>query len=175
MKIKTLFFTLLCLLVFNNSVRAQSSLATGTQITMANDTKKAIDEIVVGDIVLSFNIKDKVYEEDKVKSIEKIMYYRLVRVTLESGVQLTMTADYPIWAEKGWISVDPDQTSANGRNIDVKRCQIGDFVLFYNITSTDYIELSTIQGVMEPTQAYMIELEGRGTIIANGFLVGQKQ
>lgn len=174
MKIKTLLFTLFCLFAFSIGVKAQNSLAMGTQITMADDTKKDIDQIVAGDIVLSFNIKDKVYEEVKVKSIEQIMYYRLVRVTLESGVQLTMTGGYPIWAEKGWISVDPYQTNTSGLYKNVKRCQIGDFVLFYNITSTDFVELSTIQGIMEPTQTYMIELEGEGAIIANGFLVGQK-
>lgn len=102
------------------------------------------------------------------------MFYRLVRVTLESGVQLTMTGDYPIWAEKGWISVDPEMTKENGRYKNVKRSMLGDFVLFYNVTSTDFVELSTIQGIMEPTQTYMIELEGDGTIIANGLLVGQK-
>ena len=174
MKFKALLFTLSCLLAFSIGTRAQSSLASGTQITMADDTKKAIDKIEVGDVVLSFNTKDKVYEEVKVKSIEKVMYYRLVRVALESGVQLTMTGDYPIWAEKGWISVDPDQTNAKDRYTNVRRCHIGDFVLFYNITSTDFVELSTIQGVMGPTQAYSIELDGGDAIIANGFLVGQK-
>lgn len=175
MKIKSLLFTLLCLFVTNISIQAQNSLAEGTKITMANDTKKDISEIEVGDVVLSFDIKDKVYEEVKVKSIEKLMYYRLVRITLESGVQLTMTGGYPIWAEKGWIAVDPYLTNtSNGQYKDEKRCQIGDFVLFYNVTSTDFVEISVIQGIMNPTQTYLIELEGNGAIIANGFLVGQK-
>lgn len=174
MRIKSLLFTLLCSFVFCFAAKAQSALAEGTQIIMADDTKKPIEEIEAGDVILSFNLKDKVYEEAKVKSIQKVMFYRLIRVTLESGVQLTMTGDYPIWAEKGWISVDPEMTKENGRYKDVKRSMLGDFVLFYNVASTDFIELSTIQGIMEPTQAYIIELDGDGTIIANGLLVGQK-
>ncbi|GAB6121212.1 hypothetical protein JCM30204_23610 [Dysgonomonas termitidis] len=156
------------------SVAAQSSsLAAGTKITMFDDKKKNIENLEVGDIVLSFNIKDKVYEEKKVKSINKIMYNRLVRVTLSSGVQLTMTSDCPFLAEKGWVSVDPELTKSNKKYPDVKRCQLGEFALFYNVTSTDYVEITVIQGIMEPTQTYIIELEGDGAIIANGFLVGQ--
>lgn len=174
MKLRFFLFTLACFLMSNMSMVGQSSsLAAGTKITMFDDKKKSIENLEVGDIVLSFNIKEKVYEEKKVKSINKIMYSRLVRVTLNSGVQLTMTNDCPFFAEKGWVSVDPEQTKVNKKYADVKRCQIGEFALFYNVTSTDYVEISVIQGIMDPTQTYIIELEGDGAIIANGFLVGQ--
>jgi intein/homing endonuclease len=154
-------------------VAQSSSLAVGTKITMFDDKKIDIENLEVGDIILSFNIKDKVYEEKKVKSIKKIMYNRLVRVTLNSGIQLTMTSDCPFLAEKGWVSVDPELTKSNTKYTDVKRCQSGEFALFYNVTSTDYVEITVIQGIMEPTQTYIVELEGDGAIIANGFLVGQ--
>lgn len=174
MKIRFFLFTLACFLILSVSMVAQSSsLAAGTKITMFDDKKKNIENLEVGDVVLSFNTQDKVYEEKKVKNISKIMYNRLVRVTLNSGVQLTMTSDCPFLAEKGWVSVDPELTMSNKKYTDVKRCQIGEFALFYNVTSTDYVEITVIQGIMDPTQTYIVELEGDGAIVANGFLVGQ--
>ncbi|MDR1883802.1 MAG: hypothetical protein LBR26_13620 [Prevotella sp.] len=176
MKIRSFLFTFACLLASNTGMIAQSgSLAAGTKITMFDDKKKNIENLEVGDAVLSFNTKDKVYEEKKVKSIKKIMYNRLVRVTLESGMQLTMTGDCPFLAEKGWVSVDPGPDEPDKKYTGVKPCRTGEFTLFYNVTSTDYVEITAIQGIMAPTQTYMVELEGNGAIIANGFLAGQNK
>ncbi|WP_029904289.1 Hint domain-containing protein [Prevotella sp. 10(H)] len=173
MKIRVFLFTLTCFFVLGMGINAQnSSLAAGTKITMFDDKKKNIEELEVGDVVLAFNIKEKVYEEKKVGNINKIMYNRLVRVSLESGMQLTMTIDTPIWAEKGWVSVDPELTKMGNKFPDVQTCKIGEYAFYYNITSTDYVEITVIQGIMEPTQTYTIELEGGGALIANGFIVG---
>lgn len=173
MKIKTFFITLVCVLFFNTGIKAQFMLAEGTRIVMANDSEKNIEKLHAGDIILAFNNIDKVYEEKKVKNIKSIMLSRFVRITLESGMQITLTANSPIWAERGWVSVDPNWTkSSNDKYVNIKPCKTGEFVLFYNVTSTDYVEISTIQGLTEPTMAYEVELEGGGSLVANGFLIG---
>lgn len=173
MKIKTFFIILIGLLLFNTGAKAQFMLAEGTQIIMANDSKKNIEKVHPGDIVLTFNNIDKVYEEKKVKSINSTMLSRFVRITLETGIRITLTANSPIWAERGWISVDPEWTkNSNGKYSNIKPCKIGEFVLFYNVTSTDFVEISVIQGLTEPMMAYEVELEGGGSLVANGFLIG---
>lgn len=174
MRIKLFLSTLVCLFVFSLNIKAQTSLAAGTQITMSNDAKKNIENIKAGDLVLAFNTKDKVYEEKKVKSINNVMLNRLVRITLETGMQIILTADYPILGEKTWVSVDPNRTMMNKKYEEVQRCNIGEFVLFYNVTSTDYVEMTVIQGILDPMQTYIIELEDapESALIANGFLVG---
>jgi len=173
MKIKIFFITLTCLFLPGLSINAQFMMAEGTRITMADDTEKNIEKVKAGDILLAFNNIDKVYEDKKVKSVNKVMLSRFVRITLETGMQLTLTGDSPIWAERGWVSVDPEWTKvSNDKYVNIKPCTIGEFVLFYNVTTTDYVEISIIQGIVEPTMAYEIELEGGGTLIANGFLIG---
>ncbi len=100
---------------------------------------------------------------------------RLVRITLESGVQIVLTVDYPVLGEKGWVSVDPNRTMMNKKYTEVQRCNIGEYVLFYNVTSTDFVELTVIQGgVLDPVQTYTLELEdaAESALVANGFLVG---
>lgn len=174
MRINFFLFILVCSFVFSLNMNAQTSLAAGTQITMGDDTKKNVETIKAGDVVLVFNNKDNVYEEKKVKSINEVMLNRLVRVTLQTGIQLTLTVDYPLWGEKGWVSVDPNRTMMNKKYEEVYRCNVGEYILFYNVTSTDYVEVSVIQGILDPMKTYSIELEedGGGALIANGFLVG---
>ncbi|MBD8389997.1 Hint domain-containing protein [Dysgonomonas sp. BGC7] len=174
MKIKTFFFALVCLFILSLSMNAQSSLAAGTRITMADDSKKNIEKIIAGDKILVFNIKDKVYEEKKVKGIKNVMQNRLIRITLETGANITGTIENPIYAEKGWASVDPNRTRTNEKYGNTQRLNIGEFVLYYNTTTTDYVEVSVIQGILDPVQTFNIELEdsSEGAFIANGFLVG---
>lgn len=173
MKIRAFFITLTCLFVFNIGAKSQFMLAEGTQITMADDFTKDVQLLKVGDIVLAFNNTDKVYEEKKVKSVKNTLISRFVRVTIETGMQIIMTADTPIWAERGWVSVDSQWTKdTNNKYANIKPCVIGEFALFYNITSTDYVEISIIQGLTKPMMGYEVELEGGGSIVANGFLIG---
>lgn len=173
MKLKIFLFTLTSFLLINITAKAQFGLAAGTQIEMADDTKKKVDNIIAGDMVLVYNTIDNVYEGKKVKSVSKVLLNRLIRVTLETGAQITMTVDYPLWAEKGWASIDPAQSMANKRYSKIQKCNIGEFLLFYNVTSSDYVEVTVVQGILDPTYTYSIELEGEGALIANGFLVGQ--
>lgn len=172
MKIKRLFIIAFALSFFSLAVSAQSNLAEGTRITMADDSEKNVEDILVGDIVLAFNEKDKVYEEKKVKNITKTMMNRFVRVILETGKQVTVTADTPIFAEKGWTSLDPEWTMENDKYKNVQLCNPDEFVLFYNVESSDYIEIYAIKGILEAKNAYSIELEDGSVIVANGFLVG---
>ena len=161
------------LLLLSLGAKAQFMFAEGTPIVMANDTEIKVEKLIVGDVVLVFNEKDKVYEEKKVKGITSSMLNRFVSITLETGKQITLTSDSPIYAEKGWISLNPEQTKANDKYKTVSICTQDDFILFYNVESSDYIEIHTIRGILEAKRAYAIELEGEGTIVANGFLVGQ--
>jgi len=175
MKIKFSLILICCLFVFSIGIEAQTSIASGVQITMGDDTKKNIEELKKGDPVLVFNTKDNVYEEKKIKSVKNIMLNRLIRITLESGAQISLTVDYPLWAEKGWVSVDPNRTLMNKKYIEVERCNIGEYVLFYNVTSTDYAEVSVIQGILDPVETYIVEVEddnGNYALVANGFLIG---
>ncbi len=81
--------------------------------------------------------------------------------------------DQPFLAEKGWVSVDPAFTRENAKYADVLQCNVGDFALFYNVTSTDFVEVTIVQGILEPIQTYVIGVgEDDMLLVANGLLVG---
>lgn len=163
-------------LTLTQRTNAQTSLAEGTQITMADDTRRTIESVREGDVVLCFNANDMVYTEKKVTKISRILHNRLVLVALDNKAKLTMTIGTPMYAEKGWVSVDAPFTRTYPKYSGAKSCEPGDFLLYYNKTSTDYVDVRVIQGIMDPMEAYTIEVENNGenpiAIVANGFLIG---
>lgn len=172
MKSKVLLFTILSILIFSLSASAQSYLAAGTQITMEDDTRKAIEDITIGDIVLSYNVTDQVYEKKTVTSTDKIMFGRTVRIVLDNGLQVLTTSDYPFWGERGWLSVDSELTAEYPKYESVKATDIGDYLYFYDILTTSSERISIIEGIMEPIMTYSITIEGGGAIVGNGFILG---
>lgn len=172
MKTNILILILACLFAFNLNVSAQSRLAIGTQITMGDDTRKSVDNITVGDIVLSYDQTRKVYEKKKVTSIDKIMYSRMIRLALENKFQVLITADCPLLGEKGWVSLDPELTAEMPKYKDVKEAAIGDYLYYYDVLSTSSDRIAFFEGIMEPMMTYSVQIEGGGSIIANGLIIG---
>ena len=172
MKANILILTLISLFALNTKINAQSHLAIGTQITMGDDTRKGVENLSAGDVILSYNYTRDTYEKKTVKSVDKIMFNRLIRMVLENKMQILLTSDNPFWSERGWISVDPEMTSQNPKYKAVKQCNTGDYLSFYDILSTGSERVAIMEGILEPIMAYSIQLEGDGSIIANGFIIG---
>jgi hypothetical protein len=163
---------LACLFAFSPSINAQSRIAIGTWVIMADDTRKSVDNIAVGDVVLSYDYTKKVYEKKKVTSIDKIMYSRMVRLVLENKLQILTSADLPFWGEGGWVSTDPGLSAEIPLYKDIKEAKAGDYLYYYDVLSTSSDRIAFIEGIMEPIMAYTIQIEGGGAIIANSFIVG---
>lgn len=172
MKTNILILTLISLFALNSNTKAQSYLAIGTQITMGDDVRQGVEELSVGDVVLSYDHTKDVYEKKKVASVDKIMFNRMARIALENGMQILLTSEFPFWSERGWISIDPEMTAQNPKYESVKSCNNGDYLKFYDILSTGSERVSVIEGILEPIMAYNVKLEGGGSIIANGFIIG---
>ena len=173
MKMNLLFLALLSFFALN--INAQKKLAVGTQITMGDDSRKSIDQIVVGDVLLTYNYTDKIYEKKKITSIDHAMYNRMARLVLENKMQILTTSDYPFLGEKNWRSIDPEKTKESSKYANVKNATMGDYIYFYDVLSTSSDRIAFIEGITEPIKAYSIQIEGDNAIIANGFIVGADQ
>jgi hypothetical protein len=172
MKTNVLLIMLACLFTFNLSINAQNRIAVGTWVVMADDTRKSVDNIAVGDVVLSYNHTKKVYEKKKVTSIDKVMYSRMVRLVLENKRQILTSSDLPFWGEEGWVSTNPELSAENSLSKDIKEAKAGNYLYYYDILSTSSDRIAFVEGIMEPMMAYTIQIEGGGAIIANSFIVG---
>ncbi len=63
MKTNILILTFLSLFALNLSINAQNYLATGTQITMGDDLRKGVEDVTVGDVILSYDYTKDLYEK----------------------------------------------------------------------------------------------------------------
>lgn len=172
MKTNVLLLILSCFFAFNLSINAQSRVAIGSWVIMGDDTKKNVDDIVVGDVVLSYDYTKKVYEKKKVTSIDKAIYSRMVRLVLENKLQILTSSDLPFWGENGWVSTNPELSTESHLSKDVKEIKTGNYLYYYDILSTSSDRIAFVEGIMEPIMAYAIQIEGGGAIIANSFIIG---
>lgn len=83
----------------------------GTKITMSDGTNKNIEDIVIGDKVISLNKENnEKYETIVTNLIIKSDTYNMAKVTLENGNSVTMNSYHPLLTVDGWKSL----TNYNG-------------------------------------------------------------
>lgn len=85
----------------------------GTKITLADGSLVNIEDVKIGDLVLSYNFKNEYAEPQPVEGIGAKKVQKTVTYTFEDGSTLEATLDHPLYCkENGWVSKDPDYTSA---------------------------------------------------------------
>lgn len=149
-------------------------LAKGTQITMEDDMLKNIEDVKVGDVVLSYDLASKSYTKKKVKHVHKATHKQLLRLTFAKGTEIVVTDDHPFLTSTGWKSFNPKKTEGYKRYAKVAQYKVDDEFYFYGISSTNNTKLVSIAEIQSPQTTYTLELDGDGAFIANDMLVGQE-
>jgi intein/homing endonuclease len=150
----------------------------GTQILLENGLTKNIEDVVVGDYIVSFDLKNNEPKVSKVlntfsKTIDKIVEYEF-----SNGSILKATLDHPIYVNnKGWVnySGEPEEynnVSTEGtkpvRKLEVQKIEIGDVVKLHN----GDVELVKMNVIEESTIVYNLsEIETYHNYFANNVLV----
>ena len=77
----------------------------GTEILLSNGDAKNIEDISVGEDVLTFNVRDSKLEPNVVKNVFSKQVDKTVKYIFENGTTLQSTVDHPIYViGKGWCS-----------------------------------------------------------------------
>lgn len=163
-----------------NAVVSHNSpcFVTGTQILLENGLTKNIEDVVVGDYVVSFDLKNNEPKVSKVlntfsKEIDKVVEYEF-----SDGSTLKATLDHPIYViNKGWVNYlgEPEQynnVSFEGtkpvKKIEVEKIEIGDVVKLHN----GDVKLVNMNIIEESTIVYNLsEIETYHNYFANNVLV----
>jgi len=119
----------------------------GTQVNLANNTKKNIEEIEIGDIVKVFNEETQTIENASVNSLQIKIHNDVHELHLQDGTILQPTANHPFYTmEKGWASISGLDEMGMGTGI----LEIGDHVYQYKKDGTlgeiKVIDIVPIQG-----------------------------
>ena len=141
----------------------------GTRITMADGSLKNIENVKIGDRVLSYDMKHDRFSSWTVKMLGKPIH---PVYDINDGL-LQMTKDHPLYVKKtdgrsGWGAVNPDNNMVRLRE-NVLTLEVGD-----QLFSSDgkWITITKITHGSEHVQTYNLwSISGVQTYFANGILV----
>lgn len=141
----------------------------GTQISLPDGTYKNIEDVAIGEEVVTYNFDLDVKELRKVQGLTKKQVKSTVKYTFDDGTILQGTHDHPLYSQtKGWVSRDP-ATTFKKYNLSTDIALVGDKIIrhdgtFSTITSLDYS--------FEPCLVYnLVSIEANHNYYANEVLV----
>jgi len=163
----------------------------GTQVTMANNEWKAIEDVVVGDVVLSIDENTRDIIESKVIGLQSPKHDNLVEIKIENDdFNVECTHDHPFYVQgKGWSSFKPELTITRYGDTfeEVAQLEAGDEILVDPFTYTnkiegvetselDFLEVKELTDTTheKPIDTYIIEVENTSTFFANGLMTHNK-
>ena len=143
----------------------------GSQVLMADETTKNIEDVVVGDMVMSLNEETMEYVPQKVKgTIINQKSTDLVYVNLSNGIQIGMRAYHPLLTTEGWKSLRPRlaQTTMDV-GYDIELLNVGDEIIGINgnVKITSIINRPEIENY----KTYNLSIEGYHNYIVDGVVV----
>jgi intein/homing endonuclease len=152
----------------------------GTQITMADGSFKNIEDVQIGDEVITLNEETKLNEVKKVIDTKSPTHNDLVKYTLSNGVEVTSTFDHPFYVNKMELaSHSPKLTNERYQlGVNVRKIEKGDCV--YMIPKDGGIGMHAVAiSKIEPqplvdTQTYIFTVEDNHNFYANGILTHNK-
>lgn len=142
----------------------------GTQITMADNSTKSIEQIVKDDWILTFDNATNKLTKTQVSELIKARHSNLIKLKF-SDREIITTDDHPFWtADKIWASLNPNKSNNNyEQTSEVIQLKIGDRIFIP--TENKFIDIISIETIEEEQLTYTIELTKGDNFIANGLLV----
>ena len=150
-----------------------------TKVTMHDNSLKNIEDIVVGDKVLSFNISTSEFGVDEVVKLPEILgNYKKIIATYEDGTINEFSPAHPFYIDgKGWSSYDLTDELITGEkegaptwsSMDLKQLEVGDYCIN---TLNEKSKIVSLEETDEYVDMYNLEhLSNNKNWFANGILV----
>lgn len=130
----------------------------GTKITMDNGELKNIEDVLIGDKILTYNEKSKLNEIGVVGNLKQHQENSLIKLKFDS-IEITTTNEHPFYIlNKGWIKAS--------------ELSIGDFCLTID---GNKLELNSIQSINQESLVYnLLSVSPNHNFYANNILVHNK-
>ena len=140
----------------------------GSQILMANGTTKNIEDVQIGDYVITLNEATNKYEPNKVtNTIIKHNSDDIVDIKLSNGVTIGMRAYHPLLTTEGYKTLRPEITKSEGYG-DMELLEIGDTLIGYKENAT--IVSITPRAFVENYDTYNLAIENNHNYIVDGIV-----
>jgi hypothetical protein len=145
-----------------------------TMIEMSDGNLKPIEEVKVGDFVMSYNETTNVVEEMEVTEVNSPIHDDLVKYTLSDGTQIISTFDHPYYLQGLKLaSYKPKWTNERYDTLmDVSQINVGDKLIKPNRENLEIVSIEELERIN--TQTYIITVAQNHNFYANGVLVHNK-
>lgn len=169
---------ILILICINLSIVVFSSnLMKGTIVTLADGTEVSIEEVRVGDTLLTLDVKNNNILVSQVLKINQATQQAFKAVVLADGSELFLTPDHLIWSDKGWVAFDKESSNKQDKYADEKISSYKVDSFIYTIDSNFNIAVLPIIEIRDHNvegKSYNLELDNKdAAFIANSLFVGQ--
>lgn len=146
----------------------------GSKVIMSDKSQKNIEELKIGDSVLSYNFQFEKIMKSSILNIERITHDNIIEITLEKGVKIKNTADHPYYViGKGICSFDPESTQKN-YGIETGLLEISDNCYLYNSGKLEPIKVLEIKSILGHYVTYNISDLKNNNYFVNGVLVNNE-
>ena len=156
----------------------------GTKVKMSNGLEKNIEDIQIGEQVLSYNIHTKKLESKKVTKLFTQVHDLVdgditVKTKFNNGVETHNTIANPFWSkDKGFVAADAERCNTlhswvkqTNKGKDTEQLKVGDTLYHYNGKELQEVMVTEIEHIVEPyIRTYDITIEDNHTFFANGIL-----
>ncbi len=144
----------------------------GTLVTMADGTYKKIEDIEIGDEVLSYNFDT---EEIEIKSVTNLLTFKrqeIIHIQFDNEDEILSTDDHPYFVlNKGWCSYNPKNSKNYGID-SIGQLEEGDTLIG---DRGEEIQIRKIERlVSKKITVRTFEVEDNHNYFANGVLVHNK-
>jgi hypothetical protein len=144
-----------------------SCFTAGTLVLMADGSAKAIENILIGDLLAG--------QDGSVNEVTAFDHPLLGSRKLYSinGSEFFVTAEHPFFTKEGWKAIDPAATAKENPELKVGILKPGDHLVLAN-GETEEISAIDSRDAAPDTQLYNFILKGNHSYFANNYLVHNK-
>lgn len=142
----------------------------GTKITMASGESKAIEDVVVGDMVMSQGENGET-AASRVERLIRPVSDSMCRIEFDSGDSLEVTESHPFLTDQGWRAIDEEAARAEQPGVEIVSLEVGDAMYKEDGTRP---RVTGISCWSEKSQVYNFTVDNAHTYFAGGYLAHNK-
>lgn len=143
-------------------------LGAGTLIRMADGSEKPIENLQIGEEVMSYNLSENRFEPASILELANPMHDHLIELQFEHGEPIVATRDHPFFDGLKWKSYAPGKTMKDYHYDAVQQLKVGDVLGEKRI-----VAIKELEG-FHPTYT-IVRLSRNSVFVANGVLTGTEE
>jgi len=122
-----------------------SCFVAGSKIKLSNGKDINIEDLNVGDIVLSYNVNTNTFEESNIENVIVDYKQNLIIYYFDNGIKITCTDTHPLWVNgKGWSSYRQTDVNDSEHIGPTKQITTGDECFYYSNNKFNKVKISKI-------------------------------